>query len=684
MENSLRYSYTQGNMNNLYSSDALNTPQRLPPVQKLQWSVRKFHSRSSPLTHNGALEKRWAKELDEKFRKMGHLSKPSMHSDQVHGDRNKISTIRQDAVVLGKLHVSDTKEPTCIKSLPDVARKLSFLLNSIDNHTSKSHGISSSIWKSADVTNLGPSSQSSNLNSSSPADNLNNTEFQDREVSLSELRSPRTGLQELTREATFDSRPSAVQSVEGQDELDRKYKNITDLLERTNRGTFHYHSEGCCSTSGLPASDNQTIQARTQIHNMNQANTSNIAFLRDRAKYNEENVEAERVRPITVPQRPNQVSGFAVVRNRRQSLFALQQLKLATQKKMESEWETSMSKANASRKLRVIVLAFQFVDLLIQEVFKHRGLSNSLSDSRERAYRRYLGESSAITCPLLQATLRSFVLYGQPNRNTQEQTTVLSHPTFISSQLPFYLASLKIGARPGVASKKVDQTDITKPAKRSIMKIPLTTRPIRGLESDIKGNQQIITKKPPMLDQVQNCDLVLRLSRVKIELRKMIAMITQNLLGDCDFRTIQQLRLMTMLSNLVRDRCRDWLRINHVCDECFCRQDSEDLLNRMYLERTQDTACYSIVVHTHIVEKRDQVVMIASQCLHETGEDSTIWHNQESNQFAVIVVVYLIRKYVCFRNDAKRYLSNPTMNILYKHWLDGKICWVDREPSGED
>ncbi|KAA3673356.1 uncharacterized protein DEA37_0004189 [Paragonimus westermani] len=666
MDNYLRHSYTQGNRNNLYSSDALNVLQRLPPVHKLQRSVRQFHSRSSPLTHNRALEKRWAKGWDEEFRKIGHLSKPPVHSAQVHGDRNKISTTGQDAVVLRKLQVSDTKEPTCIKDLPDVARKLSFLLNSIDNHSSKPYGISSSIWKSAAVTNLASSSQSSSLNSLNPADKLNNAEFQGTEVILSENRSPKTCLQELTGEATFDNRPSTVQSAEGQDELDREYKNTTDLLERTNRGTFRYHSEVSCSISCLPALGNQAIQARTKIHDMNQANTSNVAFLKDRVKYNEENVEAEQVRPNAVPQRRNRVTGFAVTRNRRQSLFALQQLKLATQKKIESEWEASMSKANASRKLRVIVLAFQFVDLLIQEVFNHRGLSNSLPDNRERAYRRYLGESPSITCPLLQATLRSFALYGQPNKNSREQTIILSHPTLISPQLPFYLASLQIGARPEVASKTVDQKDITKPANRSIMKIPLTTRPIRVLDSDIKSHQQIITKKPPLPDQVRNCDPVLRLSRVKIELRKMIAMITHNLLGDCDFQTIQQLRLMTMLSNLVRDRCRDWLRINHVCDECFCRQDSEDLMNRIYLERTQDTACYSIVVHTHLVQKRDQVVMIASQCLHEPGEDSTIWHNQESKHFAVIVVVYLIRKYVYFRNDAERYLSNPTMNVLYK------------------
>ncbi|KAF7261257.1 hypothetical protein EG68_00922 [Paragonimus skrjabini miyazakii] len=684
MDNSLHYSYTQTNVNNLYSSDALSILQRLPPIHKLRRSIRQFHIRSSPLTHKGALEKRWTKEWDEQFKKMDYLSKPSLHSDRVHGNSDKPSTIRRDTLVLGKLHMLDTKEPTCIKSLPDVARKLSFLLNSIDNHVSKSHGISSSIWKSADVTNLALSSQSSSSSSLNQTEILNNTEVQDMEVTLSELRSPRTCLQELNREVTFDNKPSAVQSAEGQDNLDKNYTDIIDLLERTNRGTFHHHSEASSSTNCLPALVNQTIQAKIQPHNLTHANVSNTAVLRDRVKQNEENVDAEPIKPSSIPQRLNQVAGFAAARDRRQSLFALQQLKLATQRKTESEWETNMSKANASRKLRVIVLAFQFTDLLIQGVFKHRGLSNNLQDSRERAYRRYLGDSPSITCPLLQATLRSFVLYGQPNRNSQEQTTILSNPTFISPQLPFYLASLRIGGKPGVTSKTVDQKDITKSANRSIMKVPITTRPIHVLESDIKGNQQIPMKKLLISDQVQNCDPVLRLTRVKIELKKMIKMITENLLGDYDFQTIQQLRLMTMLSNLVRDRCRDWLRINHACDECFCRQDSEELLSQIYLERTQDTACYSIIVHTHIVEKRDQVVMIASQCLHETDEDSTIRHVQENKHLVVVVVVYLIRKYVYFRNDAKRYLNNPTMNTLYKHWLDDRVCWVDRDLSGED
>ncbi|KAF6775957.1 hypothetical protein AHF37_04991 [Paragonimus kellicotti] len=530
----------------------------------------------------------------------------------------------------------DEKESTCIKSLPDVARKLSFLLNSIDSHVSKSHGISSSIWKSADVTDLTLSSQSSSSSSLNQADNLNNMKFQDTE------------------------------SAESQDDLDKKYKNLIDLLERTNRGTFDYHTETSSSNSCLPALVNQTIQAKTQLHDLNHANTSNVVVLRDQAKHSEENLDAEQVRPSAIPQRLNQVARFAAARDRRQSLFALQQLKLAAQRKMESEWEANISKSNASRKLRVIVLAFQFTDLLIQEVYKRRGLSNHLQDSRERAYRRYLGDSPSISCPLLQATLRSFVLYGQPNRNTQEQITILSHPTFISSQLPFYLASLRIGARPGVASKTVDQKDMMKTANRSIMKMPITTRPIQVLDSDIKVSQQVLMKKPLMSGQVQNCDPVLRLTRVKIELRKMIAMITENLLGDYDFQTIQELHLMTMLSNLVRDRCRDWLRINHACDECFCRQDGEDLLSQIYLERTQDTACYSIIVHTHVVEKRDQVVMIASQCLQETDEDSTIRHIHETKHFVAVVVVYLIRKYVYFRNDAKRYLSNPTMNTLYK------------------
>ncbi|KAF5400431.1 hypothetical protein PHET_06529 [Paragonimus heterotremus] len=684
MDNSLRYSYTQTNVNNLYSSDALSVLQRLPPIHKLRLSLRQFHNRSSPLTHKGALEKRWAKEWDEQFKKMGYLSKPSLDSVQVHGNRNKLNTIKRDAVVLGKLHMLDTKEPTCIKGLPDVARKLSFLLNSIDNHVIKSHGISSSIWKSADVTDLALSSQSSSSSSLNQVDNLNNAGFQDTEVTLSELRSPRTCLQELNREVTFDRQPSAVQSAEDQDDLDKKYKNIIDLLERTNRGTFHHHSEASSSTSCLPAFVNQTIQARTQLHDSNHANVSNIAVLRDRVKHNEENMDVEPVRPSAIPQRLNQVAGFAAARDRRQSLFALQQLKLATQRKMESEWETNMSKANASRKLRVIVLAFQFTDILIQEVFKHRGLSNNLQDNRERAYRRYLGDSPSITCPLLQATLRSFVLYGQPNRSTQEQITILSHPTSISSQLPFYLASLQIGTKPGMVVKTVDQKDMTKSANRSVMKMPITTRPTHVLDSDIKGSQQTLMKKPLMSDQMQNCDPVLRLTRVKIELRKMIAIITENLFGDYDFQTIQELRLTTMLSNLVRDRCRDWLRINHACDECFCRQDSEDLLSQIYLERTQDTACYSIMVHTHVVEKRDQVVMVASQCLHETDEDSTIRHIQENKHLVVVVVVYLIRKYVYFRNDAKRYLNNPTMNILYKHWLDDKVCWVDRDLSCED
>ncbi|VDP81056.1 unnamed protein product [Echinostoma caproni] len=118
-----------------------------------------------------------------------------------------------------------------------------------------------------------------------------------------------------------------------------------------------------------------------------------------------------------------------------------------------------------------------------------------------------------------------------------------------------------------------------------------------------------------------------------------------------------------MLSSMIRDRCRDMLRVNHLCEQSQCRVDEPNLAAN---DRNDDTATYGVIVHTYLVEKRRQTVLMASQTFKEFGYDIQCSHTYETGQLAVTVVVYFMRKYLSFRNDMRRLATHPTLNLLYK------------------
>ncbi|KAA0184487.1 hypothetical protein FBUS_11291 [Fasciolopsis buskii] len=114
---------------------------------------------------------------------------------------------------------------------------------------------------------------------------------------------------------------------------------------------------------------------------------------------------------------------------------------------------------------------------------------------------------------------------------------------------------------------------------------------------------------------------------------------------------------------MIRDHCRDMLRVNHSCEHSQCRQVEPDLIR---IKDNHDTASYGLVVHTYLVQKGRQTLLVASQTFKELPYDIQCSYTYENNEVVVVVVAYFMRKYLLFRNDVRRLQPNPTLNLLYK------------------
>ncbi|KAG5448173.1 hypothetical protein CSKR_105682 [Clonorchis sinensis] len=661
----------QANTNNSYVTNSADMLQVLPPIHKLRRSIQRFHKQASPLTQQQQLNKQfadhWERQLN-KFVKDLNISDSSNGSIPAVGAEKYLDDQDENPLALSGLHKLDASPHTVIKKLPDSAQNLSLLLNSIDQRAAKS-GMAN--WKS-----------SSTLRSFSPM----------TDTSTAHCLQPQT-LEQLVKDLEpLDKKNSPRLSKEDHDtQTQRKLRRELRQTRNTPPRKPKYLAD-CGERSPKPAVEHVLAllkpTGRSQSHfpfdpvdeNIGGQNASNAGKLYYRQVSSEEEALG-----LTVHRSPATV-GFEAARDRRQSLFALQQLRLANQRRLESEWETELSQASGARKFRVLYYTYRFVELTIRVLLRHRGLLNTVRDSRYCSYSQPSAptEVQPISCPLLQATLRSFMFIGPQPKSNQTQATCISDPPLYGTQLPFYMRSLRIGPKPTAFTKQ-----IVCGGKRTGSRSPSFMRP-RFISRTTSVRMR--TKRAwssAIIPQGLLADAVLDnrkelLVKLRITLKQIIASVTRNVIGDNDFHNIRKFQLLSLLTNIVRDRCRDLYQVNHSCNACLCRSNQLNDREATLLEQIQDSACYTFVVYTYAIEKREQGMIVSTQMLRDPTQDTLITHNYEKENFVVIVVVYLIRKYVFFSNGARKFLNYPNLNTLYKYWLEDKVSWVDCESDKND
>ncbi|GAA55133.1 retrovirus-related Pol polyprotein from type-1 retrotransposable element R2 [Clonorchis sinensis] len=481
--------------------------QVLPPIHKLRRSIQRFHKQASPLTQQQQLNKQfadhWERQLN-KFVKDLNISDSSNGSIPAVGAEKYLDDQDENPLALSGLHKLDASPHTVIKKLPDSAQNLSLLLNSIDQRAAKS-GMAN--WKS-----------SSTLRSFSPM----------TDTSTAHCLQPQT-LEQLVKDLEpLDKKNSPRLSKEDHDtQTQRKLRRELRQTRNTPPRKPKYLAD-CGERSPKPAVEHVLAllkpTGRSQSHfpfdpvdeNIGGQNASNAGKLYYRQVSSEEEALG-----LTVHRSPATV-GFEAARDRRQSLFALQQLRLANQRRLESE----------------------------------------------------------------------ITVFG----------------------------------------------------------VIVTDRNAHGLLADavLDNRKELLVK-------------------LRITLKQIIASVTRNVIGDNDFHNIRKFQLLSLLTNIVRDRCRDLYQVNHSCNACLCRSNQLNDREATLLEQIQDSACYTFVVYTYAIEKREQGMIVSTQMLRDPTQDTLITHNYEKENFVVIVVVYLIRKYVFFSNGARKFLNYPNLNTLYKY-----------------
>ncbi|TGZ59897.1 hypothetical protein CRM22_008824 [Opisthorchis felineus] len=661
----------QANTNNSHVTNSADMLHVLPPIHKLRRSIQRFHKQASPLTQQHQLNKRfadhWERQLN-KFMKDLNISDSSTGSIPAVGGEKYLDDQDENPLALSRLHKVDAYSHTVIKKLPDSAQNLSLLLNSVDQRAAKS-GMTN--WKSrGTLRSFSPMTDTSKAHCLQPQtleQLVNDLEPLDRKNSPRISMEPHdTQDRRNLRRKPRQTRKSSLRKPKCLAECDErsskpKIEHVFALLKPTERSQSHFPFD--------PTDENIGGQ-----------NASNVGMLSNRQISSEEEAFGSAVRrsPATV--------GFEAFRDRRQSLFALQQLRLANQRRLESEWETELSQSSGARKFRVLYYTYRFVELTIRVLLRHRGLLNTVRDSRYFSYSQPSAptEVQPISCPLLQATLRSFMFIGPQLKSNQNQVTCISDPPLYGTQLPFYMKSLRIGPKPIAFTKQIESG-----GKRTGSRSPSFRRPrfiSRSISVKMRTKRawsSAIFPQRLLADEVldNRKDLLVKL---RITFKQIIASITRNVIGDNDFHNIRKFQLLSLLTNIVRDRCRDLYQVNHSCDACLCRSNQLNDREATLLEHIQDSACYTIVVYTYAIEKREQGMMVSSQMLRDPIQDTLITHNYEKENFVVIVVVYLIRKYVFFSNGARKFLNYPSLNTLYKYWLEDKVSWVDYEADKND
>ncbi|OON23634.1 hypothetical protein X801_00449, partial [Opisthorchis viverrini] len=643
----------QANTNNSYVTNFADMLHVLPPIHKLRRSIQRFHKQASPLTHQQQLNKRfaehWERQLN-KFLKDLNISDSSNGSISAVGAEKYLDDQDENPFALSGLHKLDASSHTMNKELPDSAQNLSLLLNSIDQRAAKSemtnwksHGTLRSFSPMTDtaIPNcLQPQTIEQLVNDLEPLDRKNSSRIS---KVVHETQAQRKLCRELRQTRKSSPRKPKYLADSGERFPKPQVEHVLALLKPKKRNQIHFPLD--------PTDENIGGQ-----------NASNVGTLSHRQSSSEEEAFGSTVRrsPSTV--------GFEAVRDRRQSLFALQQLRLANQRRLESEWETELCQASGARKFRVLYYTYRFVELTIRVLLRHRGLLNMVRYSRYCSYSQPSAptEVQPISCPLLQATLKSFMFIGPQLKSNQNQVTCISDPPLYGTQLPFYMRSLRIGPKPTAFNKQIESG-----GKRTGSRSPSLWRS-RFISRT--ANVKMRTKKrawsSAIIPQRLLSDAVLEdrkelLVKLRITLQQIIASVTRNVIGDNDFHNIRKFQLLSLLTNIVRDRCRDLYQVSHSCDACLCRSNQLNNREATLLEQIQDSACYTIAVYTYAIEKREQGMMVSSQMLRDPTQDTMITHSYEKENFVVIVVVYLIRKYVFFSNGARKFPNYANLNTLY-------------------
>ncbi|CAL8103625.1 unnamed protein product [Calicophoron daubneyi] len=428
-------------------------------------------------------------------------------------------------------------------------------------------------------------------------------------------------------------------------------------------------------------------RGQSKHNSLGTTNASNITITRERVRVNRSDSVSSGTNSQgggsgVVPMVVRRAVG--AMRDRRQSLYALHQLRMATQKRLNEEWEEDLSRSSGARKLKIVFLAVKFLNILLQGYRVSHRLTNPLLAGSLRGFVQPDSfdvplEAPDYMCPLLQATVSSYPYFGSQQKTGGDPVTIIDDLIAPPPEIPTYLASLQIG------EKRPDIIDKNKPAsekggKKTVMKkrtnIIARKRPSIG-GSQIRRSVRS-SRSRPVDNQLEYHDPAMKAARIKRRLQEIICRVTENYVNGAQLRDILSLQLIKILADNIRDQCRDLLRISHSCKECHCRDED---IGDLPIEKVRDPASFSVIVMTHVVEKKNQSVMIATRCFREAPMDDYLTYTHEDYAYAVIIVVYLFRKYFVYKNDPKKFEANPGLNTLYKYWLNDKISWVERPSS---
>ncbi|TPP61133.1 hypothetical protein FGIG_02887 [Fasciola gigantica] len=711
----------QRNTNNRFTSDHLEILQRLPPLYKIKRSLEKFHNQASPWTKQGLLDERfsgyWDAQLRELTAKGNRKHRPDTEKAQLPSD----SAIRNHTRKKTE-NQSSHDEPVALSQVnrrvqlasssngrkhQSVTKNLNEILYRLDRYAAETSKI-----PKADL-----SIESPNRFGLKPLLPVKKSvhEFSDEMepwISLSQVISPRTCLQQdheeeesrtMIMDKSIPEIPQKRRTVETEmrttnkpdnkietDEFNSGYQKVLSRLIETSEINFTTESEddqeklvndvgfSSSNTSGLKkASKVGNIPLKNKIRVDNVSNIS-IPILKH---LSDEGSTTELAHGGTdFPVR--RMQGMSM-RDRRPSLFALHQIRVATQRRLENEWKSEIIQASAVKKLKVIFITIKFADLLLHELHKHRGLTFSQSSNKAKQLELFVSqlitrESTPITCPLLRAALLCYPMVGPANRSAADLPLLIG-PQLISSRLiPSYLAHLYIGAPhpestggqncPDAVGTK--QLVYTTKSKNQSHHVAFDTSNKNNFE---KFSSIMLPEIPVTLDLNSADPLALRIVQIKRQITSALQTVTKNLVGEYNFEHLYRVHVTKVLANMIRDRFRDLLRVNHSCERSQCRRQEPDLAR---IDDNDDTASYGLVVHTYFVEKRRQTVIVASQTFKEYPYDIQCSYTHENNDVAMIASVYFMRKYVSFRNDMRRLVPHPTLNLLYRYWLDDRINWI--------
>lgn len=193
---------------------------------------------------------------------------------------------------------------------------------------------------------------------------------------------------------------------------------------------------------------------------------------------------------------------------------------------------------------------FQFADLLLQELYKHRGFTFVKTAHRSKHLQTLVSQlvtrdSSSITCPLLQAAVLCYPLMGPLHRNALDYPLLIGPQLLASRLIPSYLAHLLIGAPRSELCTSAQLPTIMVESNKSTGVLKSKTYPSRFASVSTsssnnmdKVNSILFPEIPVMLDLRNTDPLALRIVQIKRQLTKVLETLTKNLIGRNNFNGI--------------------------------------------------------------------------------------------------------------------------------------------------